>query len=315
MRRFIKFKIAVILSGLLLPAMCLFGQQSPVTHESIMQQFKHPSNQHILVVAHRGDWRNAPENSIRAVEYAMKSGVDIVEIDVQMTKDKKLVVIHDQSIDRTTTGKGKVKDLLLDSIRKVHLKNGAGMPTRYKMPTLEELMLAIQGKPVLVNIDKAWDYIPETYKVLKETNTVNQAIFKGNRSLKELRSAIGSLVDSIIYMPMVWPDNYNIYKPAQSEGPVSFTKEYISNYKPIAFEVIYNTENSPVLDAVKFMNQKGVTVWVNTLWPELCAGHDDEAATDNADANWGWVIDHGANVIQTDRPAELLKYLKNRGLR
>lgn len=291
------------------------GQQKAIRPEELMEQFRHPSAQRVLVVAHRGDWRNAPENSIKAVEYAMKAGVDIVEIDVQMTKDKQLVVIHDSSIDRTTTGKGKVCDLLLDSIRKVNLKNGAGMPTRYKMSALKEMMLAVKGKPVLVNIDKAWDMIPETYKVLKETNTVNQAIFKGNRSFKELRSSIGSLADSIVYMPMVWPSDYNIHKPAETEGPVSFTKAYIKEFNPVAFEVIYNTENSPVLEAIKLMKEKGITVWVNTLWPELCAGHDDEAATDDAAANWGWVIAHGANVIQTDRPAELLKYLKIKGLR
>lgn len=311
----LKFGTILCLLISLLTIFSASGQQKVTKPEEIMEQFRHPSDKRVLVVAHRGDWRNAPENSIKAVEYAMKAGVDIVEIDVQMTKDKQLVVIHDPSIDRTTTGKGKVSDLLMDSIRKVKLKKGAGMPTRYKIPALKELMQAVKGKPVLVNIDKAWDLIPETYKVLKETNTVNQAIFKGNRSFKELRSAIGSLTDSIVYMPMVWPSNYNIHKPAETEGPVSFTKEYIHEFNPVAFEVIYNTETSPVLEAIKLMKEKRITVWVNTLWPELCAGHDDEAATDNADANWGWVIDHGANVIQTDRPAELLKYLQIKGLR
>ncbi|SHF12601.1 glycerophosphodiester phosphodiesterase family protein [Pedobacter caeni] len=314
MKRFIKFKVAV-LTMLLLSLSYAFGQHAPKTAESILTKFKHPSNDHILVVAHRGDWRNAPENSIKAVEYAIAMGVDIVEIDVQKTKDSELVIIHDKTIDRTTTGKGKVSELLLDSIRKVKLRNGAGMPTRYHMATLKEMMLAVKGKPVLVNLDKAWDYIPETYRILKETNTVNQAIFKGNRSFKELRSAIGKLADSIIYMPMVWPVNYNIYKAAETEGPVTFTKEYIKEFKPIAFEVIYNAEDSPVLEAIKLMQEKKVTVWVNTLWPELCAGHDDENAMDDADAHWGWVIAHGANVMQTDRPAELIRYLEKKGLR
>lgn len=289
--------------------------QNATTPEELMKQFRHPTGKRVLVAAHRGDWRNAPENSIKAIEYAMKAGADIVEIDVQMTKDKQLVVIHDSSIDRTTTGKGKVSDLSLDSIRRVKLKNGAGMVTRYSVPTLKELMLAVKDKPLLINIDKAWNMIPESYEVLKETGTINQAIFKGNRSVKELRSAIGMLMDSIIYMPMVWPSNYNIHKPAETEGPVSFTAEYLRSYKPVAFEVIYNTETSRVMEAIKLMKEKQVTVWVNTLWPELCAGHDDEAATDDADANWGWVIDHGADVIQTDRPAELIKYLKTKGLR
>ena len=304
-------------AGLLLFVLSVHSALAQVaaTPEELMKQFRHPTGKRVLVAAHRGDWRNAPENSIKAIEYAMKAGADIAEIDVQMTKDKQLVVIHDSSIDRTTTGKGKVSDLSLDSIKRVKLKNGAGMVTRYSVPTLNELMLAVKDKPLLINIDKAWNMIPESYEVLKETGTINQAIFKGNRSVKELRSAIGTLMDSIIYMPMVWPSNYNIHKPAETEGPVSFTEEYLCSYNPVAFEVIYNTETSPVMEAIKLMKEKQVTVWVNTLWPELCAGHDDEAATDDADAHWGWVIDHGADVIQTDRPKELIIYLKTKGLR
>lgn len=65
-----------------------------------------PDSKDVLVVSHRGDWRNACENSVEAVRNASRMGVDIVEIDLGRTKDGELIVMHDDKVDRTTTGKG-----------------------------------------------------------------------------------------------------------------------------------------------------------------------------------------------------------------
>ena len=81
----------------------------------------------VIVASHRGDWRNFPENSLEAIDNAIKMGVDIVEIDLQRTKDGVLILMHDPKIDRTTTGKGTISELTYDSIAKTHLKNGCNM--------------------------------------------------------------------------------------------------------------------------------------------------------------------------------------------
>ena len=77
------------------------------TYHDIIEWMDNPTDDHIMVVAHRGDWRNAPENSIQAVLNCIEMGIEIVEIDIRMTKDSQLIVIHDKTLDRTTTGKGK----------------------------------------------------------------------------------------------------------------------------------------------------------------------------------------------------------------
>ncbi|MDO5978226.1 glycerophosphodiester phosphodiesterase family protein [Flavivirga spongiicola] len=286
---------------------------SSKTSTLILEQLKNPTENHVLAVAHRGDWRNAPENSIDAINRALKMGIDIVEIDVRKTKDNHLIVMHDKSVDRTTTGKGKIAEIKLDSIQKLVLKNGAGMPTKHKVPTLKEVMNFVKGKPVLLNLDKAWDNLPESFAILKETGTINQAIFKGNDPLHVMQEKHGKLMDSIHYMPMVWPINYNIYGET-AEAPDIYAKGFIDNYKPIAFEVIYDKEDSPVIDGIALMKKEKITVWVNTLWDELCAGHTDDKALENPEAHWGWIIEKGANVIQTDRPKELLEYLRKKQL-
>ena len=70
-----------------------------------------------LVWAHRGASGYAPENTLAAFQEAIDMGADGIELDVQLTKDGQIVVIHDETVDRTTDGKGWVKDLTFDEIR------------------------------------------------------------------------------------------------------------------------------------------------------------------------------------------------------
>ncbi|MDX1905994.1 MAG: glycerophosphodiester phosphodiesterase family protein [Bacteroidia bacterium] len=288
------------------------GQEMP--HKAILDQMFHPAPGHVLVVAHRGDWRHAPENSLRAVRNCLSMGVDIVEIDIQMTRDSQLIVMHDKTLDRTTTGKGAVSDWPLDSIRTLYLKNGMGHASPDRVPTLEEVMHYVKGKPILVNLDKAWSYLPQTYAVLKKTGTVDQGIFKAGLTLPELRAAHGNLMDSIHFMPMVYPPTYKMYAGFSDLSPMAYTTSFTTAMHVIGCEVIVDTDSAATLEVIRMLNRQGVSVWINTLWPQLCAGHQDDLAEDDPDAHWGWAITRGANIIQTDRPAALIAYLRSRGL-
>lgn len=125
----------------------------------------HPDK--VLVVAHRADWRNAPENSLQGIQNCIDMGVDMVEIDLKKTKDGHLVVMHDKTINRTMTGKGKPEDFTLAELKAMRLKNGVACKTRHQIPTLEEVMLLCKGK-ILVNIDKGYDYFKEAYAILEK---------------------------------------------------------------------------------------------------------------------------------------------------
>ena len=86
----------------------------------IREQLMSRSTNSVLVVAHRGDWRNFPENSLEGIENAIKMGVDIVELDVQRTQDGVLILMHDETLNRTTTGKGKVSEVTMDYISNLY---------------------------------------------------------------------------------------------------------------------------------------------------------------------------------------------------
>ena len=272
--------------------------------EKILTYLLNPSSNKILVASHRGDWRNAPENSIQAIKNCIKMGVDIVEIDVRLTKDSIPVLMHDELIDRTTTGKGKVSDWTLDSLKTIFLKNGTGHATRYQIPTLEEAMIVAKGS-ILVNLDKCSGYMDKAYNVILRTETVKQAIFKGTEDIDHVRQLYGALLDQIIFMPII---------EQKTPQLIGFVDDYLTENKPLAFEVLFDRDDSPMLDVITSIKKKGSRIWVNTLWESLCGPHDDDRALDDPDNSWGWIIDHGANIIQTDRPEMLLNYLRGKKL-
>ena len=260
----------------------------------------------VIVVAHRGDWRYAPENSIAAIEHSIAIGVDVVELDLQLTKDSVLIVMHDSKLERTTTGKGKVSEWTMDSLRTLKLKNGCGIKTKHGIPTLEEALLFAKGK-VLINLDKADRYFDLLYPVLEKTGTTRQIIMKGKRPAEEVLALWGKYLDKVIYMPVV--DVYKADAKQKMDG-------YMKKLKPAAYELCYQTDEqiSYPLQIKKDLKGKSL-IWYNTLWDTLCGGHDDDLALKDPDAAFGFLIHTlGARIIQTDRAELLLNYLKKNNL-
>lgn len=273
--------------------------------QKLLQRLKKANDTYVLVAAHRGDWRNFPENSLEAMESAMAMGVDILEIDVQQTKDGHLVLMHDKTVDRTTTGKGKVSDYTLDSLKGLRLKNGIGRPTAYLVPTLEEAMLAARGR-VLVNLDKCYEYLPQAHEVLRRTGTLSQAIFKSDKPAGEVQQHFGPILPQVVYMPVVSLDK---------KGGGEKMAQFAAQLHPPAMEIVFAADTSSFLPRLKHLPASGARVWVNTMWGELCAGRNDDAALRDPEAHWGWALALGATIIQTDRPEQLIAWLKKKGRR
>jgi len=106
-----------------------------------------------LSIGHRGASGYAPENTLAAFQRAMELGADAVELDVQLTRDEQVVVIHDYRVDRTTDGRGAVRRLLLDELKR--LDAGSWFSQKFqgeKIPTLHEVLAFAKGK-MLLNIE------------------------------------------------------------------------------------------------------------------------------------------------------------------
>ena len=170
--------------------------------KEILKNFNKPAKENVMVVSHRGDWRNAPENSIQAFQNCIDMGVDMVELDLKKTKDGVLVLMHDKKIDRTMNGKGFPENYTLDSLKMLRLKNGVGCKTRHQIPTFREVMELCKGK-IMVNVDKGYDYFKEAYAILEKTGTVHQCIMKAGLPYDRVKAENGEVLDRMIFMPVI----------------------------------------------------------------------------------------------------------------
>ena len=259
----------------------------------------------VIVASHRGDWRNFPENSLPAIDNAIKMGVDIVELDVQRTKDGVLILMHDGTLDRTTTGKGKVSEVTMDSIAKLKLKNGCAIRTIHKVPTLEEALVHAKGK-IMLNLDKADRFFEEVYALMKKTGTTKQVIMKGSKSAEDVKKQFGNYLEDVIYMPIVNLDKNNAKQQIE---------KFCRDMNPVAFELLFVKDSNPLPVEVKTMLDGKSLIWYNTLWDTMAGGHDDDMSLQDLNAGYGYLIDTlGCRIIQTERPQYLLDYLRGRGL-
>jgi len=127
------------------------------------------------VTGHRGAAALEPENTIRSVRKALDLGVDQVEIDVHLSKDKKLVVIHDERVDRTTNGRGYVRDLTLAEIEKLDAGKGE------RIPTLQEVIDVVRGKAILQIELKGQGVEEDTVNTVEENRIVDEVMLTSFR--------------------------------------------------------------------------------------------------------------------------------------
>ena len=285
-------------------AACSTPQSQLSRSEQIRADLLNPDCKRVLVASHRADWRNWPENSIPAIESAINIGVDVVELDLQCTADSQLIIMHDSKIDRTTTGKGRISELTLDSIRTFRLKNGVSIKTRHEIPTLREALIFCKDR-VLINLDKADRYFDLVVPLLQETGTTRQIIMKGRKPADEVRALYGRYLDEVIYMPIV---------DMNDSASVSAFEAHLQS-RPCAFELCWRDDDRYVRQVSQMAQGKSL-LWVNCLWDTLCGGHEDDEAMKDPDAHYGYLIDSlGFRIIQTDRPEYLMDYLQKKNLR
>lgn len=130
----------------------------------------------VLVIGHRGGpTRDFPENAIETLERTLKAGTRADEIDIAQTKDNWLVLMHDDSLDRTTNGKGLVSDYTWEQIAKLDLRTYS-KATKFHPPTLYETLTWAVENNVLLELDKkksaSWDPVIEQVRAAKAENTV-----------------------------------------------------------------------------------------------------------------------------------------------
>ena len=289
---------------------CSLGKQEQQTRvEKIIAEINDPKSDYIVVASHRGDWRNYPENSIPAIESVIRMGVDIMELDVKMTKDSVLILMHDKTIDRMTNGKGRVCDITYDSLMTFNMRRAHNIVTdTLKVPTLREALLCCKDR-ILVNVDHAYPYYEQIVKLTEELGVAGQVLMKSKSSIDKVNEDTQKYGSRMLYMPVV-----DVNKP---KGKKLFAEYLEKGVVPMAFELCWQYPGEEIDECVKQVHQMGSKIWVNTIWASLCGGlgNDDDAAlaAKNPADVYGQYINMGVSMIQTDRPQMLLDYLRSIG--
>lgn len=280
--------------------------------DRILSELQDPESKYVAVIAHRGDWRNWPENSIPAIESAIAMGVDAVEVDAARTKDGVLVICHDATIDRTTAGKGKIEELTYAEIRKYCMRAGNNIRKRdIFIPTLSEVMDVCKDR-CLINIDKGFLYYDDILAMAKEKGMVEQIIINSKANPKRWAAKYSQYGENLKFAPIM---NYTDDKwPTKSVDFNIFT----SNPTPFfAYEIVWNGTLDGVEKVIGKARATGSLIWLNTLWVSMCGGKDaaldDDAAFYDPDGVYGRFMEYGPRIILTERPVLLIDYLDRTG--
>ena len=300
-------RLLIFLASLFLFGACASSASAPASRaEGIVAEIHNPSSRKVLVACHRGDWRNYPENSLAAIESVIGMGADIVEIDLALTSDSVLVVCHDRTLNRTTTGKGLIAEIPYDSVQRCFLKSGHGVATSHRMPTLREALELCKDR-IVVNIDKGYQYYDLVQRLSEELGVTGQLLIKGKSPVADVAAKFSRYEHNMMYMPII-----DILKP---KGQNLFAEYREKGIVPLAYEICWDRPAPEVEACMREVVAGGSKLWVNSLWASLCGGLDDDRAFDGDPAAvYGKLVDMGATMIQTDRPELLISYLRSRGL-
>jgi len=282
----------------------LTAQEIDVHFKWVSKQLSNPKTSAPLMCAHRGDWRHAPENSIQSLQNAIEKGYDIVELDLKRTKDGVLIVLHDPTLDRTTTGTGSPSDYTLAELKQLRLRHATGHPSRHSIPTLDEFLDVAKGR-IHLCIDKGFDYFEQAMAQVNAREMESQVIFNiPAMTYEKLQSLkLSGMSDRLLINLLQFP------KDTATAGEI--VRSYIPRGRTIIHPVL-PSDTLAIVPWFKKMRALGIHVWLNALWPEHSGGHDDDRAVElrQPEQSWGWLIKTGATIIQTDRPTDLKQFNK-----
>ncbi|MVZ66408.1 glycerophosphodiester phosphodiesterase [Sphingobacterium sp. DK4209] len=260
------------------------------TTEEMYSYFEYAPGKKVIS-GHRGTIENKmPENSIPSMKAVLQHSIAIFEIDPRLSKDSIPVMVHDATLDRTTTGTGKVADFTWKELKKLKLKDKQGEATKYKINTLDEMIKWAKGKTIL-NLDKKDLPMEMTAEIIKKhdaypwvwvtVHNVEQAKFYLDKNPKQ-------------YMSMHIRTQQDLEKFVQSGLPFNRMIVYIGPDIKSSNQAMY-----------KFFHEKGVMCMISS------APTFDKLPTVGERAEkFRAVFADGASILESDLPIEVSKAIQ-----
>lgn len=232
-----------------------------------------------MVVAHRGEHRSHPENTLEAIEGAIRAGADLVEMDVRRSSDGQYLLMHDATVDRMTDGKGRVSEKTWSELSALKVADKArtnAVPSR--IPSLHEALETCRGR-IQVYLDfKAGDPA-DVVRILKQVGMESRVwVYDHPGGAVRWRKALPGV--RLILSP-----------PAEAVRDEEALRQFVSQYRP---EVV---DQAPSRQFVDWCRDLGIRVWPDIQRPDERPGY------------WERFLGLGVDGVQTDHPAELKAWL------
>lgn len=265
---------------------------------------KKSAEDHVLIVAHRGvAGGNIPCNTAIAYEIALMQGADMIETDLNMTKDGVLCIFHPR-MERSHLAKDvRIEEMTWDEVKELRFVNYDRTVTQFGLMTFDELLDRFKGR-CYINVDKFWDHPKEIYEAIKAHGMIDQVVVKSAIS-ENVLEVLREVAPELPFLPIV-KKTHPMHKELMNSG---------INY--IGAEVLFDSDDDEVAsdEFIRMMHEDGKLVWVNSIIysykAQLAARHsDDTALSESMDKGWGWLADKKFDLIQTDWPLMLREYLE-----
>lgn len=251
--------------------------------------FKYTPGQSAKISAHRGggDLKGYPENCIESFAYLAKNLPVIIECDIDLTKDSVMVMMHDASLDRTTTGTGKLIDRNYAELGQYRLEDNMGTVTPYKIPTLEEVLRWGKNK-VAFTLD-----VKRNVSFAKVVDMIHKT------GASDYVSVITYNAQDAARLTKLDP-NLMISVTIRNRAEYDRLRELgVPDNRMVAFVGV----KEPDADLYKFLHDKGIACILGTL------GNLDKQAAAKGDQVYKTFAQNGADIMSTDRPFEMAKVL------
>ena len=233
-----------------------------------------------LISAHRGGpMPGFPENAIETFENATRYQPVIIEFDVALSKDSALVIMHDDKLDRTTTGTGAIGGYTYIELQKLNLKDNGGKITAFKIPTLEEVLVWGKNKVLFtIDVKRGVPYskiIAEVRKTKSENNTII-ITYNANQAAEVHRLAPDLMISA----------------SARSIADVERLNQMgVPNDRIVAFV----GTSAPDATVYEYLHSKGITCILGTM------GNLDRSAVANPNQKvYVQLLANGADILSTD---------------
>lgn len=263
----------------------------------------------VLVAAHRGtSGGNIPPNTIAAFDLALKEGADILEMDLFKSLDGEIFVFHTGTEPAYLDRHIRIESRTSEEIRNLRLCNCDLEETFLSVNSFDEILEHYKGKCIM-NLDRCINITEDVMRVVRRHNMTDQILLKSDTSDKSLK-LIETFAPDVAYMPIFF-----------MEEDTASEKIEQMNIHYVGAELVFDREDAPIVQDsyLEMMHKKNRLLWANSLVYSsrvpLAAGHsDDLSLMEDPDKGWGWLVEKGFDIIQTDWTSHLVHYLREKVL-